>query len=134
MRSYFRLKAHFIFNCHFIKWPSISKSENVWSWLHFNPNGPGCQTFFTLYLEDFQQSDLGWPCFKHNASLLRCSANFKKQASKIAKEETEIQRETGLWEQETQVGKREEKWGWEEERVAEAGRREWRTRKGWVKF
>lgn len=59
LRSYFRLKAHFIFNCHFIKWPCISKSGNIWSWLHFIPNGTGCQMFFTLYLEGFQMSDLG---------------------------------------------------------------------------
>jgi hypothetical protein len=91
LRFYFRLKAYFIFNCHFMKWPCISKAENIWGWLHFIPNGPGCQTFFTLYLGEFQKNDLGQLHFKWNSALLNSSTqqNLKNRTLKLKKDKKE---------------------------------------------
>lgn len=64
---------------------------------------------------------------QHNATLLRCSAGFKEQASKIGKEETEGGEKKGIWQQEAQNDKRKEE---ERDQDEEEGSQEGEKRRG----
>lgn len=81
MRFYFRLKAYFLFSCHSIEGLRINKAKTLAVGHISLPNGPGRPAFFTLYLGELQQDDLG-----QSALTALCSASFKEQASQAEKE------------------------------------------------